>query len=132
MITGFPPDYLCLLIRETEKKILATAEYYGLPEEEIEDRIWRKLGLVESATTAEEAAELAKKAWDSLFVHVLVLWGKKKIRGPATEENFEKKAKQADGLADFQERKGNDEAAKKQRQRAAGLRKEAEALRKKT
>lgn len=104
------------------------AEQYGLPPDDIPERNLRKLALVAGAKTYDEAADLAKKAKDSLFLCVLVMWGKKQIPGPTTIESLERDAKKADGLARMLEDKGNDDAAKKQRKKADELRKQADKL----
>ena len=101
--------------------------YYGL--EELDGRIWNKVDDILRAATSWDAHNLAKKAKDSALIHCLSMWSKGRARGPATPENFEKKAKQAESLAEFHDKKGNGETAKKQIQRAEALRKEADKLR---
>lgn len=127
---GIPtPEHLHQLISVTEKKMVETSLEYGLAENDIPDRNLQKLALIAKATTHVEAATLARKAWDSLFLTVLVMWKNKKITGPITADSLEKTAKQAEGLATMLENKGHEEAAKKQKVKAAGLRKEAMTLR---
>ena len=104
--------------RDAQLAMVKTAEYYGLPLEEIEDRIWAKLDKVLYASSATEAQVLAKKAWDSLFLCLMVHWGNGHISGPPTMENMYKKAQQAESLAKFHTSKGNDETAAKQRIKA--------------
>jgi hypothetical protein len=118
-----------LLISSIEKEMVKMAEHYGLPENDIPQRNLNKLALVLGAKTHDEAALLAKGALDSFFITVLWMWAKKMIPGPTTRESLEKGAKQADSLAKMLENKGHDDAAKKQRARAAKLRKEANELR---
>ena len=121
--------YLKDLVKQTKSKMISTAAHYGLPEADIPDRYYQKLALVLNAKDYEEAGQLANKAWDSFFICVLSMWAKKEIPGPTTPESLEKKAKQAEGLARMLEKKGDDDAAKKQRLKADGFLKEADALR---
>lgn len=105
----------------------STAEHYGLPE--LHDRHMEKLQKVLTAQTYEEGEALAKRATDSVFLTCLSAWSSKRIPGPRTPEILEKKAKQADSLAKFQESRGNDKDAAKQKDRAERLRNEAGVLR---
>jgi hypothetical protein len=118
------------LRKTVEQRMKETAAHYGLPEDDLEtDRFKQKLKNIELATTRGEADRAAQKAVDSVFWHCLSLMANKLIRGPLTPSTLEKKAKQAENLADFQEKLGNEGAAAKQRERAERLKIEATDLR---
>ena len=118
------------VFEETENQMNEVADYYGLPRADIEERIKEKARKVLEAATLSEAQELSKKAIDCLHTACLVLaYYSKRIPGPRTPEALEKKAKKAESLAKFQESRGNDEAAAKQRARAEKLKNDAKELR---
>lgn len=104
-----------------QQYILKLAEYYRYSGD-IDDRVWIKADKCLSATTPEEANTAIAEAAKSAQVYFLSLWGSKKAAGPATPESFEKQAKSAESLAKMFEKKGDDEAAQKQRDRAEQLR----------
>ena len=121
--------YLKELVADTKVRMVKMAIHYGLPQSDIPERNWFKLTQVLTSKSFDEARDLATKAYDSMFVCVLSMWAKKEIPGPTTPESLEKKAKQAEGLARMLEKKGEDDAAKKQRLKADDFLKEADALR---
>ena len=121
--------YLKELVADMKGQMVKMAVHYGLPQSDIPERNWLKLSQVLTAQSYDEARDLATKAYDSMFVCVLSMWAKKEIPGPTTPESLEKKAKQSEGLARMLEKKGDDDAAKKQRLKADGFLKEADALR---
>ena len=114
---------------DTKNQMLEIADHYGLDEDGIEQRLWDKAKLILEAPSLDLAVEQSHKTIDSMKLFCLYLWGQKKIPGPSTPENFEKKANAAEKLADFQAHLGNMEASKKQRDRAVELRKKAMELR---
>jgi hypothetical protein len=124
-----PQEALKALVEDTKARMLETADYYGLPHDHIEGRHWLKMDRILAATTPEEAIFLQRRAIQAVLMTCLYCWHERRIRGPASPENFEKKAKSAESLAKWQEKQGNDEAAVKQKERAAALRREADAAR---
>lgn len=121
---------LNLLHIETWKEMEEVATLYGLPLEDIEERHKLKAKLILTAPDLSTAQEMSKKAVESLRMSCSVLaYYLKRIPGPKTPESLEKKAKQAENLAKFQESLGKDEAATKQKVRAESLRAEAASLR---
>lgn len=110
---------------QAQREIWSMVEEYGATEAFDADRIWRKVDLILSASSTEEAQRLAKSAYDSAQVHILFLWSAKKIQGPPTRANLERQAGEAESLAEMLDKKENKEAAEKQRQKALELRRRA-------
>jgi len=117
------------MVSDTERMLLEVADYYRLPRDQIEERHWAKMKAILQAKTLPEAVIKQKTAVESLRMSCIhQTWYTHKIQGPATPEYLEVKAKKAESLAKWQENLGNDEAAKKQRERAEKFRKEAHEL----
>lgn len=108
-----------------QREILDLAAHYRL-HDEMDPRIWKKLDMVLRARDLAEAHVLAKKATESAFLHCLSAWSKKKADGPPNQRNLEKQAQKAESLAEMLDKKGDSDAAEKQRRRAEELRQQAE------
>lgn len=95
----------------------------------LETRHWEKLDAILDATSREETFRLSARATTSAHTTLLSLWSANKIPGPQTAENYERKAKKAEGLVRMQVKKGNEKAAERQRQRVTELRAKAQQFR---
>lgn len=80
----------------SEDDVSATGEGEFIPER-IQEYLRSK---VYFSSTPEEARGYAKKALDKLHTHLLVLWADKRIAGPDTATNIEKRAKKAQKWAE--------------------------------
>jgi uncharacterized lipoprotein len=105
------------------------AHYGGTMKDVLETRHWEKIDSILDARSRMEALELSEKAMEKVRTSLIGMWARKKIPGPQTPENYEKKAKKAESLVKMQEKKGNDAAAERQRRRAHELRARAAQLR---
>jgi hypothetical protein len=102
---------------------LKTCNYYGL-DKWPEEAMAKRMNAILDAPDLEMAVLAKQKATDRLQIHLLSLWGKGAIWGPATFDNLESRAKKADSLATYLESIGNLEGADKQRERAERIRSE--------
>lgn len=96
------------------------AEHYG-SEHGIPEHVDEKM-LAACEAPLETRGELITKARQAMEIHVLALWAKGDAAGPPTQRNLEAKAKKADSLAGMLEKRGNTEAAERQRTRAEKIR----------
>lgn len=108
-------------VRET---LLKAAEEYKAPG--IDDRYEAKLQtLMQIAKEMPEDFDNAAKAIINGFqMHLLALWSQKKIEGPPTRANYEKKIKQTESLIKMLEKKGKEENLEKARKRLVDLKAE--------
>lgn len=97
----------------------------GLPDKTIE-----RLQQFQACKTIEEAQQLSKKTIERNQIHFLAAWANGKIRGRVTVLSLERAAKEADGLVAFLTKKGLNDQAESQRQRAAKIRDEIDAFKK--
>lgn len=104
-----------------QRYVIDMAKYYN-HYDEVEDRIWLKLDELLVSKTGAEATEKVRRLRDSISMYFSSLWNKKKIAGPDTPENLERQAKTAERVANLHIDKGNDEAAKKQFEKAKSIR----------
>lgn len=110
---------------QAQRHIIALGAFYGRSLEdllELDGRLWEQLDKALDAPSLSESREIVINTLDKTFTHLLTLWGKKKIDGPQTPENLEKRAKVAERVASMLEDKDNDAAAKKQKEKAKVLR----------
>jgi hypothetical protein len=80
----------------------------------VETKFQAILGAPDSAT----ALDLVKKAQDAALLSVLAAWAAGRIDGPTNERTLEKRIKRAESLANMLDRKGQLDAADRQRERA--------------
>jgi hypothetical protein len=98
----------------------------GLPlPENIETRLGRMLDPGETDAWVNAAVNKIPAAME---IGLLSAWAQGKIDGPETVDSLEQRARSADGLAKMLAKKGQDEAANKQRARAKELRDRKEKL----
>jgi len=112
-------DAKAIYKRTLERLEELRVEYKGT---EVPDRIILKAEKVLAAASAADALELGEKAYQSMFVNLLYLWGQGKIEGKPSAVEIEKKARGAENLANMLESKGLEKQAEKQRLRAEKLR----------
>ena len=122
------------IIDDTRRRFGVMVDYYtddedaGLTGEEafIPERIQEFLRLkVFMASSAEEAHEVSRKALSKLHIHLLVLWSSKRITGPSTTENIQKRAAKAEKWAARLEKLGRFEEARRQREKVEVIRQTA-------
>jgi hypothetical protein len=119
------------IIDDTRRRFNAMVDYYtsdedvGLTGEEsfIPERIQEFLRLkVFMASSVEEARQVARKALSKLHIHLLVLWTSKRITGPSTAENIQKRAAKAEKWAARLDKLGRHDEARRQRERVEAIR----------
>lgn len=90
---------------------------------------------IRAAPNLYDAATLAQKAEDSMFLACLAAWAKGEISGPERVEDaftLEQRAKKAESLAAALRKKGDEDGFKDQMMRAIELREKVKELRKQT
>lgn len=95
------------------------ADEYGA--EETPERLVQRAQGILSAPTLEAAADIARRSWDGMLVHVLSQWAKGRIPGKRSDLAFERNIKKALSLADMLDSRGLRDQAVSQRERAARL-----------
>lgn len=100
------------VVLETTRSLGVTLEQY----------LASKRDAVKSARTPEKLALALAKAKDAALSSALYLWARGEARGPNTPDNLLRIAKKAESLAQFLDKRGDEDAADRQRARAAGLR----------
>lgn len=113
------------LHRQTQQEVLKLAEHYGMDPETIRPIVWERIDSILQAKDTSDALGIAKNLKNGFLTTCLAQWAKGNIRGPATPENLEKKAKKAENLSEMLEKKGNEKGAEQQKKRAEKLRKAA-------
>lgn len=119
-------DPQTILTRETRKNCLALAEKYGLTE--IPENVEMRLKVAQAEKDLARSTQLARKAINSMEIACLAAWARGEVDGPDSPRALEAKARSADGLVRMLEKKGEHEAAEKQRNRAKELRERALAM----
>lgn len=120
------------LYKKVYAECLVTMLHYGGTEEHLQERL-PTISRILTAQSPEEADLLCRKALGSIEMYIFSLWSKRKIPGPNTPLSIEIKAKKAESLAKYLDKKSlskyttPEEAVKlrvnaeKQRGRAAAL-----------
>lgn len=98
------------------------AEQYGA--KSLPDRILKKIDLIKSAQTLDEAVFLSKKSMDSAHTHILASWAKGEIPGIITSHTIDKRIKRAESLIKMLDDKGLDDQANQQRNKMNQLKKD--------
>jgi hypothetical protein len=107
----------------TKSRVEKEIAHFGTTSDQVlETRHLEKLDAILDAVDLKDAERLSVRAFDSVHMTLLSLWATKRIQGPATSANFEAKAKKAEGFVKLNEKKGNIEAAERQRQRVTEFR----------
>jgi hypothetical protein len=126
--TAISRDALKSLYRGVDDYWDEICEHYGYEDEKPENLV-RKMQAILGAVDAETAHAAEKKARDCALIMVLGAWAKGKIPGPTTERSVEQRVKRAESLAQMLEKKGQQEAADRQWDRASKLRLQLEEIR---
>jgi hypothetical protein len=125
------PEEAKVIIEDTRRRFGIMIRYYD-PEETtktadsnslIPERVQEFLrSRVFFASSAEEAQVVAKSALDKLHMHILRLWGSKKIAGPNTPTNIRVRADKMEKWAKKLEERGRKEEAAQQHAKAEAVR----------
>ncbi len=125
------PEQARVIIEDTRRRFDLMVDYYttdedvGMTGEDsfIPERIQEYLRLKAfMAGSVEEAREVARRALSKLHIHLLALWANKRISGPSTTENIQKRADKAEKWAVRLENLGRLDDARQQREKAEAIR----------
>ena len=128
------PEQARAILEDTRRRFGIMVDYYTTDEDVgltgegsfIPERIQEFLRLgVFMADSITAAREVARKALAKLQIHLLVLWSNKRISGPCTAENIQKRADKAEKWALRLEKLGRLEDAKRQREKVQAIRRTA-------
>lgn len=92
--------------RCVREAMLSVATEYGATT--IDERYQAKLRALNEVKDKALFAKEGKSLMDGFHIHILALWAKKKIPGPPTRANFEKRIKKAESLVRMLAKKGKD------------------------
>ena len=125
------PEQARAIIEDTRRRFDIMVDYYttdedvGMTGEDsfIPERIQEYLRLKAfMAGSVEEAHEVARRALSKLHIHLLALWANKRVSGPNTTENIQKRADKAEKWAVRLENLGRVDEARQQRAKADTIR----------
>lgn len=125
------PEEARAIIEDTRRRFDIMVDYYttdedvGMTGEDsfIPERIQEYLRLKTfMAGSVEEAHEVARRALSKLHIHLLALWANKRVSGPNTTENIQKRADKAEKWAVRLENLGRVDEARQQRAKADAIR----------
>lgn len=124
------PEFAKTIIDDTRRRFQLMVDYYAKEGDTppagdrtfVPERIQDYLrGKVFMAASVEEARDASRRALDKLHVHLLGLWRHKRVSGPDTPQNIQKRAKRAEKWAKRLDKLGRHEEAKIQREKVAAI-----------